>query len=139
MAVRGAVGHGMLDCAGLADRRHDLQALIGRAEGRSNLWKVSFPLNNSSAISTPFRTYQLEAVPNPTRDKIEIYLHVGKPDLVNLLITDLQGKEVMQAKDWHLQAGDNRLRLDLGKLPAGMYVVRAEGKHGTGALRIVIE
>jgi hypothetical protein len=118
---------------------NDVYVIEQRGGGRSNLWKVSFPLNNGSATSAPLRTYPLEAFPNPTRDKIEIYLHVGKPDLVNLLITDVQGKGAMQAKDWHLQAGDNWLHLDLGKLPAGMYVVRAEGQQGTGALRIVVE
>lgn len=108
-----------------------------RGGGRSNLWKVTFPLDEAVKDGTaPFR-YTLHVSPQPAHDQAALHLHAAKPDVVTVLLHDLSGKVVFHAAEWRLQVGENTLRMELGNLPAGMYGVQVKGKLGQGGLKAI--
>ena len=63
--------------------------------------------------------------PNPTTDFVSIRLpNVGAEGVVQLL--DRQGRSQGQ---WHLTAHQRELRLSMGELPAGVYLLRVQRGH----------
>lgn len=73
----------------------------------------------ATVADNPFATFY--AFPNPATD----VLHIGIPSQYTALnyrlrITDMQGKEI---RDSRVESRDNRLRVDISKLPVGNYVI----------------
>ncbi len=109
-----------------------------RGGGRSNLWRVNFPLNNGTSEFSYLR-YAIGVSPNPMHHQTEIRIEVPSADVMNLTVNDLHGKTVFHADHWRVKAGSNTLKINLGGLAAGMYVLQVTGKSGQGVTRIVVD
>lgn len=107
-----------------------------RQGGRSNLWKVTFPLDQSQTPSIAIQ-YSLTVSPNPTYGVAQILVQAPHADEVHLQLRDLKGQSVGSAKEWKLLPGENRLDWDLSHLPAGMYFLQLRGQRGSGNKAIV--
>lgn len=62
--------------------------------------------------------------PNPTASSLKLVVTAPSNDKVNLIVTDLAGKVVMQQAA-QLITGDNNLSLDVKKLASGSYIIKA--------------
>src|SRR5690606_20337223 len=69
----------------------------------------------------------LEVYPNPTAGAGTVALTVATPGPVTVAVYDVLGRRVGLVHDGPLGRGTHRLRFDAGGLPAGTYVVRADG------------
>ncbi len=102
-----------------------------------NLWRVTF--SNPTAAGEPSTTpsYGLQAAPNPTGGKLTISLAAQSADRVACAVFDLSGRHVLDLGEWAVWPGANAREVDLGDLASGMYVLRVDGKAGSGWLRVV--
>lgn len=70
----------------------------------------------------------LRLYPNPTDDRTTLLLSVGSPQLVRVTVHDMLGRTVATLYEGDVADGEAReLALEAGALPAGTYVVRADG------------
>lgn len=116
---------------------NQLYVLEQRGGGRHNLWRVTFPTTGTAVQAPVAAAYQLSLSPNPSAGRIEVRLEVGRAEVVQLSVQDLAGRTVLQARDWQLRVGGNRLSLQLDGLAAGSYVLAVEGAQGRTTRRIV--
>ncbi len=71
--------------------------------------------------------------PNPAQSELNVILNAPATQKINLIITDLAGRVVMQQAK-QVDAGDNNLSLNVGKLAAGSYVIKAVCNAGCETL-----
>lgn len=71
--------------------------------------------------------------PNPAKSIINIILTASADNKADIIITDIAGKPIMRQAA-QLAAGNNNLSLDVNKLPAGSYIIRAMCANGETAL-----
>ncbi len=67
--------------------------------------------------------------PNPAKSKLNVVIAAPTSERINLVITDLAGKIVMQQSKV-LNTGDNNTSLNVEKLPAGTYMLKAVCNSG---------
>jgi hypothetical protein len=67
--------------------------------------------------------------PNPAKNVLNLVISSPENNNVNILITDLAGKKVYQ-QAFPIQNGGNNLDLDIAKLPAGTYFLKAACNNG---------
>lgn len=68
------------------------------------------------------------AVPNTFRERTQFTLQVAETQSVRVYVYNAQGRRVQVVFEGELSAGTAReLSFDAGSLPAGVYVIRAEG------------
>lgn len=72
---------------------------------------------------------QLRAQPNPASNFSDIIITVAAQQNITLNLVDLSGK-ILFEKNYHLSAGEQKIRLDVSSYPEGQYVVNIDnGKH----------
>ena len=71
--------------------------------------------------------------PNPARRNINMILTSPSVEKVNLLITDLSGKVVIQTAV-QLLSGDNTITLPVNKLSPGTYIIKTVCTNGCKSL-----
>lgn len=64
------------------------------------------------------------AYPNPTRDRVSVDVTLDAPSTVQMVLTNVQGNQVLEPYDVVLGAGSHTLTLHTDALPAGMYAWR---------------
>jgi len=64
--------------------------------------------------------------PNPFNSQTTISFSLPKPGRVNLILTDIFGREVRSLTEADYKAGNHQLTLDAGDLPTGLYLVGME-------------
>lgn len=62
--------------------------------------------------------------PNPAKSSVNVVLTAPAATKVNIIVTDLAGKPVMQQAA-QLASGDNTLSLNVNTLPSGTYIIKA--------------
>jgi hypothetical protein len=77
--------------------------------------------------------------PNPTRGEARFLLGVRHVQRVRVEVFDVAGRLVAVLLDGAVEPGPAQtLRLEQGALPAGVYLVRARGAHGTATQRVTL-
>ncbi|HHG86461.1 MAG TPA: T9SS type A sorting domain-containing protein [Bacteroidetes bacterium] len=61
--------------------------------------------------------------PNPARDLTFLYMNVGGSGTAEMEVLDLLGRQIMR-KNWFLEAGEQRKKVDLHGLSSGIYLLR---------------
>ncbi|MEP0548356.1 MAG: T9SS type A sorting domain-containing protein [Rhodothermales bacterium] len=80
----------------------------------------------------------LAVYPNPVRGDATVRFALDVPQRVTLAVFDVLGRRVLTTDLGPQPAGEAMHRLDVARLPAGLYVVRLTGDAGTsGTARIV--
>jgi hypothetical protein len=62
--------------------------------------------------------------PNPTKSLLNLVVTAPANDKINILVTDMAGKLVMQQAG-QMVSGDNNIQLNVAKLPQGSYMIKA--------------
>ena len=78
------------------------------------------------------------AYPNPFRDWTTLALDVAEAQDVTVTVFDVLGRRVAEIHDGPLEVGAHRVVIEAGSLPAGVYVVRAEGETFSQSQRITV-
>ncbi|MFD2247268.1 beta strand repeat-containing protein [Pontibacter ruber] len=89
----------------------------------------SFEYSNVVATSSGGSTTSdklMQVYPNPFTSNVNVTLTVQQPAQTQLIIIDLQGREVLR-KSVELDKGVNQIELPLQKLANGMYILKAVG------------
>jgi hypothetical protein len=71
---------------------------------------------------------ELRIFPNPVTDWVTIERRDGEGEALAVRVVDLAGREVLSISEY-LLAGDS-MKIDMGKLPEGMYQVFLENASG---------
>jgi hypothetical protein len=79
---------------------------------------------------------QVAVGPNPTAGQLFINATLVEPIPLLVRVQDLAGRTVL-TRSWQAAAGFNRFAIDLGKLPAGLYMTQISGKGIDVTHRIV--
>ncbi|MEM7574722.1 MAG: PKD-like domain-containing protein, partial [Bacteroidota bacterium] len=105
------------------------------ADGSVHFEQVQFLDRNATPlpiiINAEELVYDLEIAPNPFRDQLQLMLNIPKTARLDMVISDLNGREVMRVLDDELQtAGRHLYNLEVADLPAGTYLLQvvAEGE-----------
>jgi len=81
---------------------------------------------------------RLEVYPNPTRGTVTVALMLQEASEVRVTVYDVLGRVVALPHGGPLAAGEHRIALDSAGLPAGIYLVRAEGSGFRAAQRVTL-
>ncbi|OYU94544.1 MAG: hypothetical protein CFE21_16205 [Bacteroidetes bacterium B1(2017)] len=79
--------------------------------------------------------------PNPTQDRYTMMLSLPYATDVNLVVMDLQGKEVLKKSYGKLRSGLSEISLEMGQLSTGTYLVQlipTDANAPSNALRVVL-
>lgn len=93
--------------------------------------QVNHPINESTALS-------LQAVPNPAKDFVTIYLEGFDQAAKQMTMMDISGKLIFSAK---LNAEENAPELDLKRLQlkSGMYLIRVHSGDRQKSVTLVVQ
>lgn len=80
----------------------------------------------------------LQVVPNPASNEVEISFMSGIDKKVPIQVIDLSGKIVYQ-KIEQVNSGLNKAQLDISRLPAGYYLVQVSTPEGKAIQKMVIQ
>ena len=83
-------------------------------------------------------TSRLVVYPNPSRGAVTVSLTLAEPSEVRAVVYDVLGREVALLHKGRLGAGVHALAFESAGLPAGLYLVRAEGSEFTTAQRLTM-
>lgn len=70
----------------------------------------------------------VRAVPNPSKDNWNLYFSLPYEQEVNVIIYDLNGREVYFKREFLLE-GQNKLTVESVNLIAGVYLLKIEGEN----------
>ena len=83
--------------------------------------------------------YTTAVYPNPLHDRAQFTLTLAQPQRVSVAVYDLLGRRVARLHDGTLAAGrTHTFAFEAGTLPAGLYLVRAEGTSFSASRRVVV-
>ncbi len=83
-------------------------------------------------------TLSLEVYPNPAVTEAGVALTLAASSEVRVAVYDVLGRRVAVLHEGPLGAGEHVLRFDAQNLPAGLYLVRAEGEGFAAARRVTV-
>src|SRR5690606_11777085 len=81
---------------------------------------------------------RLEVYPNPAGEAVTVALELSEPGHVRVGLYDVQGREVAVLHEGPLGVGEHALAFETAGLPAGVYLVRAEGEDFTATQRVTV-
>ena len=90
---------------------------------QSGLWVVALEGAAVASEPTPDRPASLRVWPNPTAGTATLAFDLDAPAETDVVVVDVLGREVARTRAAG-RAGANRMSLDLGGVPAGVYVAR---------------
>lgn len=90
-------------------------------------------------VPTPERTaLGLEILTSDDRGRVTLRFTLPRAGIVRIILTTLDGKEVGTLASGLSSAGENRLDLDVRKIPAGEYRCVVQTRDGNAATTLVI-
>ncbi|MEP0546643.1 MAG: T9SS type A sorting domain-containing protein [Rhodothermales bacterium] len=97
-----------------------------------------FPTAGEPIAAQPTATAFTTVFPNPARGPVQAQYALGAAQAVTLELIDLLGRRVRSEEVGRQAAGIHDVRLDMGGLRAGLYVLRLRGDAGAEATRRVV-
>jgi DNA-binding beta-propeller fold protein YncE len=88
------------------------------------------PLSPTGYCDSREQLQTCDVFPNPARSNLSIDLNLKFPGDVFIVVTDLQGREVIQSS-YSLPAGDHRLTLPVETLNPGPYLITLKDRIET--------
>jgi hypothetical protein len=71
----------------------------------------------------------VQLIPNPGSDRVQVRWTSYQSDAVHIFLKDLSGKTMLN-QELLVEPGQNRLHLDVDRLPTGVYLVQVVSKDG---------
>jgi PKD repeat protein len=111
-------------------------------------YTVSLSINNNACTSTqtisvpvglqaiPSPKLEIKLLPNPTNGLTQLLLNKTFPEILDVQLTDLNGKQIQNRQ---IPSGQTSLILDLSKFPAAVYFVHIRGNAFSEVRKIIVE
>lgn len=113
----------------------ELEVILGNLRGGVTYFNSD--ITDPNLVSTspvPDRSAQIDVFPNPAQT--ELFLSTGLSGNASLSLLDLQGRSL---RSWQLDIRPNGTqRLEIGQLPAGVYLLRISSQEWAGVKRVVV-
>jgi PKD repeat protein len=94
------------------------------------------PVVTASAEASPFET-PVAAVPNPLGTHTQLLFTLSSAQDVHIEVQDVHGRSLLHQCVGTLQAGAQRVGLNLEQLPAGLYLCRIQAGAHTHTVRVL--
>lgn len=93
---------------------------------------------NASVPKTQGAVKSLAAYPNPSSDNVSLDIRLPKPEYLNVVLYDQEGKQVIVLlRDW-VRATESSLNFSTRTLPKGIYMLEVKGNAGTSISKKII-
>lgn len=118
------------------DNDNRLDLIVGLYQGGLVWYEQDFSVGLST-IPTMATKHTLQVYPTPTNDVLWVTMPPNHAILskASLVLTDMSGKIVLQKQ---VQVNDDKMRLDLSNLNAGIYLVRLIAGEGVWSARVML-
>jgi hypothetical protein len=83
-------------------------------------------------------TLALDMYPNPVEGEAKVMLILTEAGPATVAVYDVLGRAIAVLHEGPLAAGEHALSFEAAGLPAGLYLVRAEGKDFTASRRVTV-
>ena len=80
---------------------------------------------------------EIRVFPNPVKDNLQVAIQAQRSGALSLSLLSLEGK-TLQHQEQMIHTGFNRTRLEVGDLPAGMYILRLSTAGEVATQKIVV-
>jgi hypothetical protein len=100
---------------------------------------IQFPEDGVGIIELPLPAFEvMQNIPNPAHDLTAINILVRNPVQVILNVTDLIGQVVFEADEGLLPPGLNKIMIDVGHLPDGIYFYTLKTDNSSVSRKMII-
>ncbi|HEX8386334.1 MAG TPA: T9SS type A sorting domain-containing protein [Rubricoccaceae bacterium] len=113
----------------------ELRTASGPSDGFVSLYTPGATPDEPGAGVTPLT---LDASPNPAFGTTTVNLTLDRAQAVTVAVFDALGRQLAVLHHGELVSGEHAFRLDTGRLPAGVYVVRAAGETAVQTERVTV-
>ncbi len=107
--------------------------------GGNNIYVDDINIDTSTDIDDLNSISQFNVYPNPTTDVANIEFQLNQPQDVEIQIMDVVGKLVSSEMHSGLASGEQRLSIDVGTFPQGMYLIRMVAGNSELTRRLMVE
>jgi hypothetical protein len=115
--------------------RFELQSLRG-----NNVYIDDFRIDELTSIGEQLkRALSFELFPNPSKGSSTISLVNTQNQRFDIELIDIQGKKIQEIFSGEMQAGNNRLEMDVRGLQSGMYLVQVKSENGMFVHKMWVE
>ena len=118
---------------------YDVQLIITDSLGCSSDTTISIDACFNGVPTFNSVLNSMSVYPNPAKDNINLLLNSRFNSNVILTVKDVTGRNVVESIPVHLNAGKNNYKLDLPKLPAGVYIIQINDDFGMMNTRVLIK
>ncbi|GAA4451646.1 esterase-like activity of phytase family protein [Rurimicrobium arvi] len=84
------------------------------------------------------RKLSVNLYPNPAADKAVLSISAATAGTITVIVTDIQGREMIAPVKGAMQAGTQQLELNIASLQNGLYFVRYQSESVSGTIRMVV-
>jgi hypothetical protein len=84
------------------------------------------------------QTAGVKAWPNPTGDWLNLEYKLAETGTVAFTLSDIRGTEIQRIERLRQANGEQMERLDLSRLPEGVYLLRMQTENAQGTLRVMV-
>lgn len=105
---------------------------LGLGASASGTFKYPHPEVGIAAVSA---ITNAQLYPNPAGSTVQLSISAQGNATALISVTDLQGRTMLKT-EMQLQPGNNMQQLNLGTMPAGMYLVHIQAAGGTKVLKL---
>jgi len=88
---------------------------------------------------SPSQITGIDLFPNPANESAHLNFTVLENQQINILVSDLEGKTILNINRGELAPGEYNEILDLSTLAKGMYSVKVQGAKSFAAGKLVVE
>jgi hypothetical protein len=106
----------------------------------NNVYVDNFAITNGpTAIDDNFKSQiKFSAYPNPTSDKLNVQFQLKSKSQVQIVLTDILGKEISTLQNDLLNEGEHRIEFDVKGLNKGTYFIRLSSDQQVFSHKILI-
>jgi len=91
---------------------------------------IALPLITNVGLSDVDNAINFNAWPNPANDLLNLSIDATQVTRATVTLTDMTGRIVLSVPSSLINAGENRLTIDLNTLSAGLYTVSVSSENG---------
>lgn len=106
----------------------------------TSLWSNTFNFSTGTVgiDENNSKVNDINVFPNPTTGKVNINLDASNQSDIDVLVTDIVGKEVFKDK-FNSVSGNNIYSINLSHLPEGLYLIKIISNNNSFTRRIILD
>lgn len=109
--------------------------------GFGGLWSETWAFTADFVAGTgprPEAAHALNVFPNPTTEQVTVAFALDQSEMATVRLLDITGREVLLAHKGFLGQGEQRHKVDVSALPAGLYLAQVQLEQQTLVQRLIV-